>query len=47
MRRAGAGAVQGRHRPTGHIEQLDDGTEVKLGAFLSNIKTRRSKLTTD
>ncbi|WP_413777682.1 hypothetical protein [Streptomyces sp. AM8-1-1] len=26
---------------------MDDGTEVKLGVFLSNAKTRRAKLTTD
>ncbi|WP_367140986.1 MULTISPECIES: DEAD/DEAH box helicase [Streptomyces] len=30
-----------------HIETLPDGTEVKLGVFLSNTKTRRTKLTTD
>ncbi|WP_433570156.1 helicase associated domain-containing protein [Streptomyces sp. CA-251247] len=30
-----------------HIEQLDDGTEIKPGVFLSNTKTRRAKLTTD
>ncbi|MFJ8563213.1 Helicase associated domain protein [Streptomyces sp. NPDC093514] len=33
--------------PRGHIERLPDGTEVKLGVFLSNTKTRRSKLTPD
>ncbi|WP_434090924.1 helicase associated domain-containing protein [Streptomyces asoensis] len=33
--------------PRGHVERLDDGTEVKLGVFLSNTKTRRAKLTTD
>ncbi|MEU1298722.1 hypothetical protein [Streptomyces shenzhenensis] len=27
-----------------HIETLPDGTEVKLGVFLSNTKTRRDKL---
>ncbi|MFI6494766.1 Helicase associated domain protein [Streptomyces sp. NPDC050564] len=31
--------------PRGHVEALPDGTEVKLGVFLSNTKTRRSKLT--
>ncbi|MFD0034909.1 helicase associated domain-containing protein, partial [Streptomyces sp. NPDC127172] len=30
-----------------HVERLDDGTEVKLGVFLSNTKTRRGKLTTE
>ncbi|MGW2907005.1 helicase associated domain-containing protein [Streptomyces sp. NPDC001204] len=33
--------------PRGHVEQLEDGSEVKLGVFLSNSKTRRAKLTTD
>ncbi|MFD3682034.1 helicase associated domain-containing protein [Streptomyces sp. NPDC058613] len=33
--------------PRGHVERLEDGTEVKLGVFLSNSKTRRAKLTTD
>ncbi|MYR87202.1 DEAD/DEAH box helicase family protein [Streptomyces sp. SID685] len=33
--------------PRAHIERLEDGTEVKLGVFLSNTKTRRAKLTTD
>ncbi|WP_432107659.1 hypothetical protein [Streptomyces sp. AA1529] len=33
--------------PRGHVEALRDGTEVKLGVFLSNTKTRRAKLTTD
>ncbi|MFD4764423.1 Helicase associated domain protein [Streptomyces sp. NPDC058439] len=33
--------------PRGHVERLEDGTEVKLGVFLSNTKTRRAKLTTD
>ncbi|WP_432071160.1 helicase associated domain-containing protein, partial [Streptomyces sp. AA1529] len=33
--------------PRGHVEALPDGTEVKLGVFLSNTKTRRAKLTTD
>ncbi|MGP3954126.1 Helicase associated domain protein [Streptomyces sp. 7N604] len=30
--------------PRGHVEELEDGTEVKLGVFLSNTKTRRAKL---
>ncbi|KPC59216.1 DEAD/DEAH box helicase [Streptomyces chattanoogensis] len=30
-----------------HVERLDDGTEVKLGVFLSNTKSRRAKLTED
>ncbi|MEU7032027.1 Helicase associated domain protein [Streptomyces sp. NPDC046275] len=30
-----------------HIERLEDGTEVKLGVWLSNTKTRRTKLTPD
>ncbi|MGW6360326.1 Helicase associated domain protein [Streptomyces sp. NPDC055092] len=33
--------------PRAHVERLDDGTEVKLGVFLSNTKTRRAKLTTE
>jgi hypothetical protein len=33
--------------PRSHVETLPDGTEVKLGVFLSNTKTRRAKLTTD
>ncbi|MDT0549960.1 MULTISPECIES: DEAD/DEAH box helicase [Streptomyces] len=33
--------------PRGHVERLEDGSEVKLGVFLSNTKTRRAKLTTD
>ncbi|MFJ8028707.1 Helicase associated domain protein [Streptomyces sp. NPDC096311] len=33
--------------PRAHVERLDDGTEVKLGVFLSNTKSRRAKLTTD
>ncbi|WP_424863977.1 hypothetical protein [Streptomyces sp. MMS24-I29] len=33
--------------PRAHIETLPDGTEVKLGVFLSNTKTRRAKLTVD
>ncbi len=31
--------------PRAHVERLEDGTEVKLGVFLSNTKTRRAKLT--
>lgn len=31
--------------PRAHVEQLEDGTEVKLGVFLSNTKSRRAKLT--
>ncbi|MFE5948173.1 Helicase associated domain protein [Streptomyces sp. NPDC056480] len=31
--------------PRAHVERLEDGTEVKLGVFLSNSKTRRGKLT--
>ncbi|MFF4845322.1 hypothetical protein [Streptomyces collinus] len=27
-----------------HVEQLQDGTEVRLGVFLSNTKARRAKL---
>ncbi|MFD2691989.1 helicase associated domain-containing protein, partial [Streptomyces phyllanthi] len=33
--------------PRGHVERLEDGSEVKLGVFLSNTKTRRAKLATD
>ncbi|MFF2523542.1 helicase associated domain-containing protein [Streptomyces liangshanensis] len=33
--------------PRGHVERLEDGSEVKLGVFLSNTKTRRAKLTVD
>jgi hypothetical protein len=29
------------------VERLDDGTEVKLGVFLSNTKSRRAKLSAD
>ncbi|MFD6186907.1 hypothetical protein [Streptomyces goshikiensis] len=29
------------------MEQLEDGSEVKLGVFLSNSKSRRDKLTVD
>ncbi|QDN93094.1 hypothetical protein FNV68_54730 [Streptomyces sp. S1D4-23] len=30
-----------------HVERLDDGTEVKLGVFLSNTMSRRGKFTAD
>ncbi|MFD3757969.1 hypothetical protein [Streptomyces sp. NPDC058622] len=33
--------------PRAHVERLEDGTDVKLGVFLSNSKTRRVKLITD
>ncbi|MER6158201.1 Helicase associated domain protein [Streptomyces sp. NPDC001868] len=33
--------------PRAHVERLADGTEVKLGVFLSNTKTRRAKLGAD
>lgn len=33
--------------PRGHVERLEDGTEVKLGVFLSNTKSRRAKLSAD
>ncbi|MGW5002487.1 helicase associated domain-containing protein [Streptomyces hydrogenans] len=33
--------------PRGHVEQLDDGTEVKLGVWIMNQKGRRAKLTPD
>ncbi|MER8012633.1 Helicase associated domain protein [Streptomyces sp. NPDC094149] len=33
--------------PRGHVEQLEDGAEVKLGVWLTNTKTRRAKLTAD
>lgn len=33
--------------PRGHVGALPDGTEVKLGVFLSNSKSRRAKLTVD
>ncbi|MGW6144821.1 hypothetical protein ACWFRM_43510 [Streptomyces sp. NPDC055144] len=31
--------------PRGHVEQLEDGTEVKLGGWLTSTKARRAKLT--
>ncbi|MFF8840258.1 Helicase associated domain protein [Streptomyces sp. NPDC015130] len=33
--------------PRGHVEQLENGAEVKLGVFLSNCKSRRGKLAAD
>ncbi|WP_432139804.1 Helicase associated domain protein [Streptomyces sp. bgisy154] len=33
--------------PRAHVERLEDGTEVKLGVWIMNQKSRRSKLTTD
>lgn len=33
--------------PRGHVETLEDGTEVKLGVWIMNQKGRRSKLTAD
>ncbi|MEV6514119.1 Helicase associated domain protein [Streptomyces sp. NPDC051642] len=33
--------------PRGHVEQLEDGTDVRLGVWIMNQKTRRGKLTTD
>ncbi|MFK0224004.1 Helicase associated domain protein [Streptomyces vinaceus] len=33
--------------PRAHVEALPDGSEVKLGVFLSNSKSRRDKLTPD
>ncbi|MFC5204315.1 Helicase associated domain protein [Streptomyces kaempferi] len=33
--------------PRGHVEALPDGSEVKLGVFLNNSKSRRTKLTAD
>jgi superfamily II DNA or RNA helicase len=33
--------------PRAHAERLEDGTEVKLGVFLSNTKSRRAKLSAD
>ncbi|MFJ9551832.1 helicase associated domain-containing protein [Streptomyces erythrochromogenes] len=49
---AALGAVQGPGEGSvtvsrSHVERLEDGTEVKLGVFLSNTKSRRAKLTTD
>ncbi|WP_435835628.1 hypothetical protein [Streptomyces avermitilis] len=40
--------TRSRHiAPRAHVERLEDGTEVKLGAFLSNSKSRRGKLAAD
>ncbi|MFJ2746243.1 helicase associated domain-containing protein [Streptomyces sp. NPDC087440] len=33
--------------PRAHVEALPDGSEVKLGVFLSNSKSRRDRLTAD
>lgn len=33
--------------PRAHVEVLADGSEIKLGVFLSNNKSRRAKLTAD
>lgn len=33
--------------PRAHTERLEDGTEVRLGVFLSNTKSRRAKLTAE
>ncbi|MDX3762501.1 DEAD/DEAH box helicase [Streptomyces sp. AK02-04a] len=33
--------------PRSHVETLPDGTQVRLGVFLSNTKSRRGKLTAD
>ncbi|MEV4943056.1 helicase associated domain-containing protein [Streptomyces zaomyceticus] len=33
--------------PRGHVEQLENGVEVKLGVWIMNQKGRRAKLTTD
>ncbi|MGA4844827.1 helicase associated domain-containing protein [Streptomyces sp. G5(2025)] len=33
--------------PRAHTERLGDGTEVRLGVWIMNQKTRRAKLTTD
>ncbi|MFH8288015.1 helicase associated domain-containing protein [Streptomyces antibioticus] len=33
--------------PRGHVERLEDGTEVRLGVFLSNARSRRAKLSAD
>ncbi|WP_260463609.1 helicase associated domain-containing protein [Streptomyces sp. TRM72054] len=30
--------------PRGHVETLPDGTEVRLGVWIMNQKTRRAKL---
>ncbi|MHC0429038.1 helicase associated domain-containing protein [Streptomyces sp. O3] len=33
--------------PRAHVERLEDGTEVRLGVFLSNTKSRRARLAPD
>ncbi|WP_436801414.1 helicase associated domain-containing protein [Streptomyces griseorubiginosus] len=33
--------------PRAHVERLEDGTEIRLGVFLSNSKSRRAKLSAD
>lgn len=33
--------------PRAHVETLPDGTQVKLGVWAMNLKSRRGKLTTD
>jgi superfamily II DNA or RNA helicase len=33
--------------PRGHVERLEDGAEVRLGVWIMNQKTRRTKLTAD
>ncbi|MEU1107279.1 helicase associated domain-containing protein, partial [Streptomyces tibetensis] len=33
--------------PRGHVERLEDGTQVRLGVWIMNQKTRRAKLTPD
>jgi hypothetical protein len=33
--------------PRAHVERLEDGSEVRLGVFLSNSKSRRAKLSAD
>ncbi|WP_328930912.1 MULTISPECIES: helicase associated domain-containing protein [unclassified Streptomyces] len=33
--------------PRGHVEQLEDGTEVRFGVWIINEKSRRAKLTVD
>ncbi|MFD6619690.1 Helicase associated domain protein [Streptomyces albidoflavus] len=33
--------------PRGHVERLNDGSEVRLGVWLTNTKTRRAKLSAD
>ncbi|MET7694981.1 hypothetical protein ABZT06_44985 [Streptomyces sp. NPDC005483] len=30
--------------PRGHVEQLEDGTEVRLGVWRSNMRSRRDSL---